>query len=204
MKYNDYNDSELLYYVSENNEDANELLFKKYEPLIKSMAKDMFKYCQNSGLEVNDLIQEGMVALNNAIEKYKEEKEVSFALFAKTCIKRRLISIVLATKRKKNIFLNNSISFEFPEDEKYKFENIFSDNSFNPEEIVMNNEYSKKLFENIRQSLTSFEFQVFEMKLSGFSYKEIEELLEKNHKAIDNAVQRLRVKIRKIIQELAV
>lgn len=204
MNYNDYNDNELLYYVSENNEDANEIIFKKYEPLIKATANDMYKYCKNSGLELNDLIQEGMLALNNAIEKYKEEKNIKFSLFAKTCVKRRLISIVLSTKRKKNRALNDSISFELPEDEKYKFDHIFSDNSFNPENLVLNHEYNKSLFENIKNSLTNLEFQVFEMKMAGFSYKEIEEMLEKDHKAIDNAVQRLRLKIRKIIEELAV
>ena len=78
MDYRDYNDNEILSYIYENNEEANEILYKKYEPLITSIATRLFKYCKATGLELNDLIQEGMIALNNAINHYDESKDILF------------------------------------------------------------------------------------------------------------------------------
>ena len=41
MNYRDYNDYELLSYVSEKNEEASEVLFEKYRPLILATANRM-------------------------------------------------------------------------------------------------------------------------------------------------------------------
>lgn len=194
MNYRDYNDFELLSYIEENNEEANNIIFKKYEPLIISTATNMYKYCKNSGLELNDLIQEGRLGLNLAINNYNANKDACFYTYARTCIKRHIITVVSQTKRLKNKVLNESVSLEFPDDEKYKIESILSDNSLNPEEQILNYEGEKELIDNINNVLTTFEQQVFELKLAGFSYKEIAEILGKDLKSVDNAVQRIRSK----------
>ena len=69
MEYKDFNDYELLDYIAEGNEDANNIIIKKYEPLINKIAVKMLSFCKNNGLEKNDLIQEGMIGLNHAIER---------------------------------------------------------------------------------------------------------------------------------------
>ena len=112
MNYRSFNDNELLSYICESNEEANTILFKKYEPLINSLAHKMFKYCKNSGLEVNDLIQEGMLGLNLAINHYDEQKDTTFFTFAKKCIERKMISMIMSTKRLKHKILNESLSLE--------------------------------------------------------------------------------------------
>ena len=201
MNYRDYNDFELLSYIEENNEEANNIIFKKYEPLIVSTATNMYKYCKNSGLELNDLIQEGRLGLNLAINNYDASKDASFYTYARTCIKRHIITVVSQTKRLKNKILNESVSLEFPDDEKYKIESILSDNSLNPEEQILNYEGEKELIDNINNLLTTFEQQVFELKLSGFSYKEIAEILGKDLKSVDNAVQRIRSKAKSQINK---
>lgn len=194
MNYRDYNDFELLSYIAENNEDANEIIFKKYEPLINSIANKMYRYCKNSGLELNDLIQEGRLGLNEAINSYSSNKNTAFYTYARTCIERNIITMVVQTKRLKNKFLNESISLEFTEDEKYKLDSIVSDNKLNPEKQILDYESEKEIIDNIKSVLTDFEQQVFELKLSSFSYKEIAELLDKDSKSIDNAIQRIRIK----------
>ena len=118
MDYRDYNDNEVLSYIYENNEEASEILYKKYEPLINLTATKFFKYCKSSGLELNDLIQEGMMGLTNAINHFDESKDTLFYSFARTCIERKMISIIVSTRTQKHQVLNNSISFESFEDEQ--------------------------------------------------------------------------------------
>ncbi len=198
MDYHDYNDFELLSYIEENNEEASEILFKKYEPLINSFASKMFSYCKNSGLELNDLVQEGRLGLNLAINNYNynHNKNAKFYTYAKMCIERNIISMALRAKRLKHKVLNESISLEFDEDERYKINNIISDDSYNPEKQILDYENEKELIENIKSVLTDFEQQVFELKLSSFTYKEIAEILERDIKSIDNALQRIKIKIK--------
>jgi RNA polymerase sporulation-specific sigma factor len=86
MNYRELNDHELLSYIAESHGEAEEIIFHKYEPLIHSTAKRMYTYCKNTGLELNDLIQEGMLGLNQAIVTYKDNKDTMFFTYAKTCI----------------------------------------------------------------------------------------------------------------------
>ncbi len=196
MDYRDYNDSELLSYIAENNEEANDIIFKKYEPLIVTVSKRMYRYCKNAGLEINDLIQEGRLGLNVAINGYQISKDVTFYTYARTCIERGIINYVVRAKRQKNKVLNESMSLELHDDEQYKFEKIFADNSQNPEIQVLEYEREQELINIVKENLTDFEQQVFELKLASFSYKEIAEILEKDLKSVDNALQRIRSKAR--------
>lgn len=201
MNYNKYNDYELLNFISENNNDANEILYDKYKPIIISIAKKMINYCPNSGNDLNDLIQEGMIALNFAIETFDDCKETTFYTYAKTCIKRRLVSVIIKSKRLKNKFLNESVSLEQVDDEtEIKLENFLGDNSYNPEQILINHELNKEMIEKVRESLTDLEEQVFDLKINDFTYREIAEILEMNPKAVDNATQRIRNKIKEILK----
>lgn len=196
MEYKDFNDFELLSYVAENNEDANNILIKKYEPLINKIASKMILYCKNNGLEKSDLIQEGMIGLNSAINRYREKNNALFYTYAKTCIERRIISTVIASNRNKNKILNESLSLD---DEETSLFNFIKDSTLNPEKLLLDVELEEDLLFKIKSNLTDFEDQVFTLMISGFKYKEIAEILGKNNKSIDNAIQRLKTKIRKII-----
>ena len=102
MDYKDYNDYELLDYIAEGNEDANNIIIKKYEPLIIKIANKMLPYCKKSGLEQSDLIQEGMIGLNHAIDRYQEKENILFYTYAKKCIERKIISVVIAATKIKH------------------------------------------------------------------------------------------------------
>lgn len=200
MNYRDYNDFELLSYVSEQNEEANEVLFEKYRPLIVATANRLYYYCKNTGLELNDLIQEGMLGLNLAITSFDNDKETSFYTYAKKCIERKIISLIVGAHRLKHKFLNESLSFELSDEgcETYISEKNLGDNSYNPESILLNSESAEELIKEVNKQLTDFEIQVFELKLNGFDYKEIAEILDKDTKSIDNALQRIKSKLKKI------
>jgi RNA polymerase sigma factor, sigma-70 family len=203
MDYRDYSDSELIYYVRENNEDANMIIFNKYEPLIAKIAKKMHVYVKYNGIEVQDLMQEGRLGLNSAIYNFNENKDNLFYTFAKTCIERRMISLIVASRRQKHRILNESLSLEFAEEDGVigNLEAVLSDKTENPEEKLFVYEREKELVSKIKELLTDNELAVFDLKLSGLNYKEIAEVLDKTPKSVDNTIQRIKNKFKDMIKE---
>lgn len=196
MDYKEFNDYELLSYIKEGNEDANNIILKKYSPLINKIAGEMIYFCKNNGLDKNDLFQEGLIGLDHAIDKYQEQENILFYTYAKTCIKRKIISVIIAANRNKNKLLNESISYD---DEENLLMKMIKDSNPNPEEIVIDNEKEEQLIKKIKNNLTDLEDQVFELMISGFNYREIARILDKDQKSIDNTIQRLKSKIKKLI-----
>ena len=128
-----------------------------------------------------------------------QSQEASFYTYAKTCIERKQLSAIISSQRQKHKLLNESISFEMYDKEETEVKTVDSwliDNSYNPETVMFDYENSHELIEKIGKILTDFELQVFELKLAGFSYIEISEILDKDKKQIDNAIQRIKSKIR--------
>lgn len=200
MEYNDFNDFELLSYIGEQNEEASEILYQKYQPLITSIAKRVYRQVKNkAGIELSDLIQEGMVGFSNAIKNYDEMNGVMFFTYAKTCIERKVISTVISAGRLKNRILNESISLNAQMDynEQAVIDPYLSDNRMNPEVLLMSSEEETELQKKIYQLLNDQERQVLELKVSGFSYQEIAKLLDLNKKKIDNTMQKIRYKLKK-------
>lgn len=199
MNYKNFNDYELLDQIYSCNEDANEIMLYKYRPLIVSIATKYIPLCQG-GVDLNDLIQEGMLALNEAVNTFREDKETNFGTYARLCIKRKIISLVKSTKTQKNMFLNDSVSIE--DDDNNLFDRFLMDNSLDPGSVIIENVYEQELIEKLNEQLTDLEKQVFELKLDGFEYKEIADILEKDSKSIDNAIQRIKSKLKNIIEKL--
>lgn len=202
MDYRDYNDFELIYYVRDKDEEAANIIFKKYEPLIMLNAGKMYPYCKYNGIEINDLIQEGMLGLNMAINGFDEKSDNLFYTFAKKCIERKMISLVIKSRRQKHKILNESLSLDFTlEDDKVgSLNSILKDSSLNPEEMVIDLDSEELLLKEIKSVLTDKEETVFELKVAGFDYKEIAEILDVSPKAVDNAIQRIKNKCKEIIK----
>ena len=201
MNYEEMNDYELISYINEHNEEANNILIAKYEPLIKKIAAKMIKYCSGSGLEINDLVQEGRIGLNHAVSFFNEQKNITFYTYAKTCIERKMISTVIATKRQKNRILNESVSYDV-DSEDSNFERVLKDETSNPEKIIMDLVVREKLIERIKMCLTDFEIEAFDLLISGFTYREIAGILNKDDKQIDNAIQRIKMKVKNLNSEV--
>lgn len=202
MNYKDYNDFELLSYAAENNEEAIEIIYEKYMPLVKMTAGKIYPYVRNTGMEINDLTQEGMLGLSSAIHEYKDNKNTSFYTFAKTCVERKIITAATAARRLKHKPLNDSVPLEatkITDDSLVFLEEIIGDNTENPEHMLLDSENFNEIIIKAKNELTDFELQVFELRISDFGYKEIAEILEKDIKAIDNALQRIKAKLKKVL-----
>ncbi len=198
--YKDQDDYELLYLISENNEDAKEIFFEKYRPTVEYKAKKAYPYIKNKGYELNDLIQEGMIGLNKALNDFKEQKNVKFITFANVCIERQILTFVRNINRQKHKILNDSLSIDSSIDKKGRplIEIIFDDKNRNPEDNFIDLESEEELLNKIKGHLTEKEYEVFELRLQGFSYQEMACLLNTTTKSIDGTMRRLRNKINNI------
>ena len=200
MDYKDYNDNELLMYMCEGNEDASDILYKKYEPIINNLALKISRNHLYVGIDYNDLRQEGFLALYNAINRYMDKQNVCFYTFATTCIERKMISLVNRVHSNKHKALNDALSYDIESEDSYKTEGWFADNRSNPELIITENIYNKNLMNIISENLNEYEMNVINLRLRGLSYKEIATNLGKSGKSIDNTLQRLRRKLKKIFK----
>lgn len=198
--YRDYNDFELLDLICELDEDASSILYEKYKPIIVSKAKNMFRDYNHLGLDIDDFIQEGMIGLSEAIRDYRHNKDAKFNTFATICIDRKMNSALVKASRKKHKNLNEAMSLDYVSGESNRTLSDFLDdkNNINPEEYFVMLETERELYNSIRLKLTDLENRIFDLKIGGLSYKQIAEILDKNDKSIDNAIQRIKAKIKEI------
>ncbi len=196
--YNDENDYELLYLIKEENEDAKEVFFEKYRPLVEMKANKFYSMYKNNGYELNDLIQEGMLALNSAIKDYEHEKDVKFNTFANVCIDRQLLSYIRDFNRQKHQVLNSSVSIDAEDKTGRVLLDILNDDTKNPENKFVNEEEIKDLKNKMKENLSDKEKEVFDLRFEGFSYQEIARLLNISVKSVDGTISRIKQKLEKV------
>jgi len=195
MNYKE-NDYELLYMIKEENEEAKELFYDKYKPLVEMKAQKFYEYVKNKGYELNDLIQEGMIGLSNAINDYEENKDIKFITFANVCIERQLLNFLRDINRHKHQVLNTSVSIDAENKGGITLLDILNDdNNPSPEDTFMLLEEQKELKDEIKEVLTEKEKEVFDLRYEGFTYQEIARLLNMSKKAVDGTISRIKQKI---------
>ena len=154
------------------------------------------------GGETDDLIQEGMIGLFKAVQDYDVDQEASFFSFARLCVTRQLYSAIEASNRKKHSPLNSYISlYEREDGENSLIDTMESGHETNPEELLVSQERAKTLEERLEKELSELERRVLYLHLMGTDYKTIAKLLDRSPKTIDNALQRIKGKMQKILEK---
>ncbi len=192
--YKIYSDEELIGRLRDGDDGVMDYILAKYKPLVRKKANAMFLI----GGETDDLMQEGMIGLFKAIRDYDLEQETSFFTFAQLCISRQLYSAIEASNRKKHVPLNTYISFdaESEEDGKPLAEVLTADSMENPEQLVIAQENNRSFFARISGCLSLMEQEVLQEYLAGNNYHQIAQKMGKSTKAIDNALSRIKAKIK--------
>ena len=190
----EYNDFELVSLIRENNEEAREILYNKYKPIIVKKSTDQIYKLGSYGMEINDLIQEGYIGLDNAINCFNEKENTSFYTFALLCIDRQIITYIKKNTNNKAMILNDAINLD---DGK---EYLFRDNT-DIEGSFINKEDAKEFINLICDSLSDIEKKVFSLKLEGYDIGEIANLLNKDIKVIYNTLHRIKYKIKLIMNK---
>ena len=191
-EYQKLADEELIQKLREGDERIMDYILEKYKPLVLRKANAMFLI----GGDTDDLIQEGMIGLFKAIRDYRSDRETSFFHFAELC--RQLYSAVEASNRKKHVPLNTYVSFysQTTEEGKSLAETLLTDQMDDPEQLVIEQENFTAFWEQLREQLSALERQVLDAYLEGKNYRQIAEELGKSPKTIDNALSRIKGKIR--------
>ena len=173
---------------------AAEELVLRYNRVVRVCARPYFL----AGGDSEDLIQEGMLGLWNAIREYDPRREVSFRTYAETCIRNRLRSAIKAAARDKHSPLNNSVSFETPLFDGFAVHAICGREYRcleNPEDTLIGQEEVRERMNVLKGQLSGFEAKILGLYLEGLSYSEIAAEVKRSPKSVDNAVQRIRRKV---------
>ena len=195
-------DEKLQALSASGNNEAEDFLIRRYTRVVKALARPFFL----AGADSEDLIQEGMLGLLSALRTYDPKSETSFKTYSQLCSRRSLVSAVRNATRKKTVSLDDCLSLESPLFDETQPEMAYGlriDSPRRPEELVIDKENTQKLFQSVFQVLSPLEQQILRFYLSGMSYREIAEMTNKTEKAVDNAVQRIRRKVSRLISSKA-
>lgn len=199
--FEDMQDEEIIMLATTGNSKAVDYIINKYVKLVRSKARPYFLI----GADREDIIQEGMIGLFKAIRDYKTDRYSSFRVFAEVCITRQIITAIKTATRQKHIPLNSYVSLNKPlfddDNDRTLLDIIDEKASLDPEQMYINREQFTSIEEKIYKVLSSLEKKVLKLYLEGKSYIEIADKLEKPMKSIDNALQRVKRKLEKSIEE---
>ena len=188
--YEQFTDEELIERLRDGEQELEDYLMEKYKGMVLKKAHAMFIV----GGEREDLIQEGMIGLFRALRDYQPGKS---ATFANLCVERQIYKAIEMSGRLKNKPLNSYISLS--EEESPILDSLAFEQQ-DPEAIVIDRENVNVMQEKIRQHLSRFETRVLDSYLEGMTYTQIAEAMGKSPKSIDNALQRIRGKIREFLE----
>jgi len=201
VTYAECPDEETVELAQQGEQFAVEFLVDKYKNFVRAKARSYFLI----GADREDIIQEGMIGLFKAIRDYRVDKLTSFRAFAELCITRQIITAIKTATRQKHIPLNSYVSLNKPiydeESDRTLMDIITTTGITNPEEIIISREEFVFIEKKMGEILSSLEWKVLMSYLEGKSYQEISLDLKRHVKSIDNALQRVKRKLEKYLED---
>ena len=186
----------------EQSPEQEDALARRYVRLVQSCVRPFFL----AGDDYDDLVQEGMIGLYKAIRDYTPDHNAGFRSFAEMCIVRQLITAIKSATRKKHAPLNTYVSFygsAYSEEEKERtlLDTMATVRTESPEDAFISKENMERILGSIEKLLTPLEKQVLDLFMDGYSYQQIAAMLGRGTKTVDNALQRIKRKLEKYLQE---
>ncbi len=205
IEYDKMTDEELIKLAQHEDKSALNFIIERYKETVNMKVS---KYYIN-GAEREDIVQEGLIGLFKSIRNFSPDKESSFKSFANLCIERQIITAIKGSNRQKHMPLNSYVSLNNPtfenengEEENQQLIDVLDTNFVeDPLDTITKNEYYSYVAKTIDESLSDFEKQVLNKFIEGQSYVQIAESLNSPIKSVDNAIQRIRKKASKSIED---
>ena len=202
--FSELSDEELVELCHDGNSVAQDYLLNKYKNFVRSRARSYFLI----GADHEDIVQEGMIGLYKAIRDYRPDKLASFRAFAELCITRQIITAIKTATRQKHIPLNSYISLNKPlyddDGDRTLLDVIIGPQASNPEDLLISQEDLRSIQSKIQEVLSPLEQEALILYLDGKSYQEIAVEMNRHVKCIDNALQRVKRKLEKYLEELEI
>ncbi len=199
--YDSMTDEQVVRLAQGTDSQALEYLLNKYKNFVRTKARSYFLI----GADHEDIVQEGMIGLYKSIRDYREEKLSSFRAFAELCITRQIITAIKTATRQKHIPLNSYISLNKPiyeeDSDRTLLDVITEEGMSNPEDMLIDREDLSFIEGRIGQMLSGLEKEVLVRYMEGKSYVEIADEMGRHVKSIDNALQRIKRKLLKYLEE---
>lgn len=174
---------------------AEKCIFERYRKSVEMTAaaftSNFATYCSLSSLEFDDLFQEGLLGLLSAIYSYRDDKNVTFRTFSAKCISNSIKAVIKSSTRRKHTPTGAVISLS----------DIDIPVNFSPEDRIISAEGAAILYDFLQSELSTLELSVIRLYLSDRSYTDIAKTLDIPDKSVDNAIQRIRMKLRKFLNE---
>lgn len=199
---NNISDDELFSLALEENEDAKNALYEKYKYIIDIIINKYSKISYQLGIEHKDLYSEGLLGFSDALASYNQDKPASIATFITLCVERRIRKQIEKAGRTKNKVNAEAFSLDYVY-EKFGIpllEIISDENKFDPLSNITKEESYQELLDKIKNELSDFEYTVFSFMANDFDYNQIASILDKSPKQVDNTIQRLKIKLKKILE----
>lgn len=203
MNYNDIDEQEIISLMNEDDENIRNIIYEKYSFLVDVILNKYQNPIKYSKINIQDVRCEALYGFSDGINSFSNEKDTSLKTFLYLCIERRVLNCIRNNMSNKIKILKDSLSLEYSSDnDKLSLsELIGDDNKFNPLNNIVDKETYKEIYLIAKNNLSNFEFTVFNYMINNFSYIEIASLLNKSPKQIDNAMQRIKGKMRILIEK---
>lgn len=199
--YETMDDEAIVDLARDGSDIASEFLIIKYKNFVRAKARSYFLI----GADREDIIQEGMIGLYKAIRDFRSDKLSSFRAFAELCITRQIITAIKTATRQKHIPLNSYVSLNKPiydEDSDRTLLDVISGAKVSdPEELIISREEFGDIESKMGEILSDLEWRVLMAYLDGKSYQEIANELSRHVKSIDNALQRVKRKLERYLDD---
>ena len=192
----EYPDSELEFYLHDNNEDAVDIVYEKYKYIIEVLISKYRRVFYALNIDLDEVKQEANLAFSSAIYSYNQDKDTSMSTFITLCVERKIRQVIKSHETVKSRIHSETLSLNGKSD--VNLEDFIGDETYEPLKTVENIDTIEYINQEVKNILSSSELEVYNLMIQGLDYVEIAKVLDKTPKQIDNSIQRIRIKLKKL------
>ena len=193
----EYPDSELEFYLHDNNEDAVDIVYEKYKYIIEVLLNKYKRVFYALNIDTEEVRQEANLAFSSAIYSYNQDKDTSMSTFITLCVERKIRQVIKSYETIKSRVHSETLSLNSSNND-ISLENFIGDETYEPLKTIENIDTLKYINHEVQHLLSSSELEVYNLMIKGLNYIEIASILNKTPKQIDNSIQRIRIKLKKL------